>query len=121
MRRGYSLIEVLVATFLLALAVLGLVSAHLYAVRAEREGLGRYDSGAAAGMILAGIESDLRKNPDDFHKSYAVSARPVPDLSDVVYSVDESDVSPRLRKFTVTVTSGAQEFKLWTLVYDATR
>lgn len=123
--RAYSLAEVLVALFLLALAGLGLVSTHLYSLRAQRAGLEGYDSGAAAGSVLASIEADLRQSPEHFARSYAVSDRPLPDLAGAVYDVSEETLTPRLRKFIVTVRApsqqGPQEFKLWTMVYDLTR
>ncbi|MEW6283608.1 MAG: hypothetical protein AB1758_33665 [Candidatus Eremiobacterota bacterium] len=123
--RAFSLAEVLVAIFLLAVAVLGLVTTRLYAVRAERAGLERYDLGGVAGSVMASIEAALQQSPDRFTRSYAAARQPVPDMAGVVYSVEETSLSPRLRKFTVTVFAPTQqgevEFRLWTLVSDVKR
>lgn len=114
--RGYSLAEVLIATFLVATAVLGLISARLYSVQAERGASQRYEVTAAAGSVLASIESDLQQRPENFAKSYAVTDQGYPNLRDAVYSVEEDSPEPGLRKFTVTVRQHEQSYKLWTLV-----
>jgi Tfp pilus assembly protein PilV len=111
--RAYSLAEVLVAMFLLSVAVLGLVSTHVYAAKAEQGGLERYDAGAAAASVMASIEADLREKPENFTKSYACTDRV---LGEAVYTVEEAAINPRLRKFTVTIKAPTGEtFKLWSV------
>ncbi len=111
--RGFSFAEVMVCVFLLACAVLGLLSAHLYLLRSERGNKAAQQASLLAydrlNERLADAFAGDRSQPRAVASppfECAVSDRPLsPGLKELAVSVYWSDSSPH-------------EFRLTTRIYD---
>lgn len=118
MKRGLTLAEVMVAVGLLALAILGLVSAQLFATRASNEVSERHLAGVIAASLMADAEVTLRKS---FSQSVSRARSPVPEHRGYQAEVNQNVVmSGDLKEIEVIVywvdKKGPQEHHLWTKI-----
>lgn len=120
-RRGFTIGEVLVAIAVLAIAVLGLVSVQIYALRATEGNRQRLEASEIAGSVMAGLESRFSRG----FPTVASSRAPVVDHPDFDCEVSESIEDPgtkRMKRVTVKVyykdRAGEHDYTLWTFFHD---
>lgn len=106
------------AVGLLSMAILGLVSAQLFATRAGQEVSERHLAGVIASSLMADAEVTLRKS---FSQSVARSRGPVPEHPRYQAEITETRrLSGDLKEIEVTVywidKEGPQEHRLWTKI-----
>ncbi len=117
-RRGFNLAEVMVSLLLITIAVLGLVSVHIYSARAAQGNRGRHTASLLAASRLHALEEAVRQ---DFAVSVAAAKAPDPDQPDYQVEVLETLPEPTLKRVEVRVSwdskEGPQRYDLWTLFY----
>lgn len=96
--RGLTLAEILLCVFILAVAILGLVSVQVFALKARTVTSERLRAANAAAAVLAGIESQAGL---DYTTSFArLRGALEPGLE---YTVDDQPRTASLRQLTITV------------------
>jgi len=101
--KGFTLAELLLCLFILAVALLGLVTANVYAVRARRGSQRLVLATSLAVSYMTEIEETLRLSQDEFATSHRLERRPVPDYPGYFYAVDDPGLSPTLKAVIVSL------------------
>lgn len=114
--RGFTMAELLIGLFLLACAVLGLVSAHLYLRRTQT----MTDSRAQATQLAQNAISEILA--DSFSQSHQRARTALPEPLGFSYAVDERLEQVGLKRVAVSIyfpESGQERsLGLTTFVYD---
>lgn len=115
-RRAFSLAEVMVAVGLVGMAILGLVSAQIFATRARHDVSRRQTAGVIATSMMNDAQASLAY---DFSASVARPRAVQPTYPEFQTEVDEQKVMPgQLDRVEVVVywtgKYGPQEYRLWT-------
>ncbi|MCE7872113.1 hypothetical protein DYH09_17270 [bacterium CPR1] len=100
---GFTFAETLLCVFLLAVALLGLMTALTYSVRATREGFERYQAATLAADLLDGLQVRLQQGAADFETSVSQPQTPIAGHPGYAARVEEERLTPTLKKVTVTV------------------
>lgn len=104
MRRGFSLAEIMVSLFLLSLAMLGLISAYVYSLRAADHGRERDDITQYATQIMGEIEAVSRRNSSYYNINQSRRRTPCGDSrGQLFYAVDDQALSIRMKKITLVI------------------
>lgn len=109
----------MVALVLITIAVLGLVSVHIYSARAAQGNRERHTASLLAASRLHLLEEAVRQ---DFSVSVAAPRAPDPDQPAYEVEVLESLPEPTLKRVEVRIfwnsKQGPQQYSLWTLFYN---
>lgn len=124
---GFTLAEVMICVALLSMAVLGLVSAQIFALQAGQGNKKRHTASVMAWRLLSDVEEQARR---DFSVSAArprqrAAERLGPNemFQDYEYEIREQNLAPDFRRVEVvlhfTDDKGARsEYSAWTYLYD---
>lgn len=119
LRRGLNLAEVMVSLLLISIAVLGLVSVHLYSARAAQGNRSRHTASVLAASTMHQTEERVRQ---DFSVSVASPRQAHPEAAGYEYEILETLPEPTLKRVEVRVfwqtREGAQQYAIWTMFYD---
>lgn len=121
-RRGFTVIEVMVAVVFLSIALLGLIGTQIYAVRSTEGNRARLEASEIAATVMSGVESRLRQS---FATSVAAEKTLVRGEDGPWYEVAErweDEPARKLRRVDVTVRyrdEGVEHaYALWTVFHD---
>ncbi|MEW6279800.1 MAG: prepilin-type N-terminal cleavage/methylation domain-containing protein [Candidatus Eremiobacterota bacterium] len=114
--RGYSLIEILVAVLLIAIALLALAGVQAVALRSQQGVGGRHTASVVAASVMGECEAALKQ---DFTADVTRSRAPYAGQPGYEVSVSQRVESPLLRRVDVSVYwrdehDDAHEYRLWT-------
>ena len=123
-RQAFTLAESLVAIFILAVGLLGLMVMLVFAQRAGRQAAGNYEVVAQARAIMAVTVGNLRLSEDSFQVSQACARVALPGHPELEYQIDESLLSPRSKSLRLVIFYKNQQglpcqSTFWTEVYNA--
>ena len=96
--RGLTLAEILLCVFILAVAILGLVSVEVFALKSRNVTSERLRAANAAAGVMAGVESQINI---DYTTTFTRPRGPLQE--GLEYAVDDQPRSASLRQLTITV------------------
>lgn len=127
--RAFTLAEVLLALFVVSVALLGLITVKAYAARARTLSRERLTAANLAVSLMTQVENRLLDGLEEFAVQYDYSRREIPDHPGYMYAMDDSYAADSqgpqqtLKLITLTVyypdENGLtlREYPLWTMVH----
>jgi Tfp pilus assembly protein PilV len=117
--RAFTLAEIMVSLLFLSIALLGLVSAQIYSLRASGGNRSRHTASVIAHNMLNEKEEALRK---DFSTSVAQSRSAVEGQEGFQCAIIEESPAADFKKITVIIywkeSQENHEYSIWTYIYS---